>query len=174
LALREWSGGAVHESRAAIDASAVAARPRRRHHRQRPLLEPVIHAPDLALILNASPVIQLHLFSALVALAIGTALLLRVKGTRLHRVLGWTWVIAMGTTAISSLFIRGLNHGSFSLIHLLSGWTIIALPMAVWAAKRHDVKRHRYAMTGLFVGGLVIAGALTFIPGRLMWNVWFG
>jgi uncharacterized membrane protein len=29
-------------------------------------------------------------------------------------------------------------------------------------------------MTGLVVGGLVIAGLLTFIPGRLMFGVFFG
>lgn len=33
---------------------------------------------------------------------------------------------------------------------------------------------HRRMMTGLFIGGLVIAGALTFLPGRLMWQVFFG
>jgi uncharacterized membrane protein len=29
-------------------------------------------------------------------------------------------------------------------------------------------------MTGLFIGGLVIAGAFTFAPGRLMFRVFFG
>lgn len=29
-------------------------------------------------------------------------------------------------------------------------------------------------MTGLFVGGLLIAGLFTFAPGRLMWQVVFG
>ena len=80
----------------------------------------------------------------------------------------------MLTTAVSSLFIRVLNHGAFSLIHLLSGWVIIATPMAVWAARRHKVDFHRKMMAGLFTGGLVVAGALTFLPGRMMWNVFFG
>jgi uncharacterized membrane protein len=101
-------------------------------------------------------------------------LLAGVKGTRLHKTLGWAWVIAMGTTAVSSLFIRVLNPGHFSLIHLVSGYTIIALPMAVAAIKRRDVKAHRRLMTGLFTGGLVIAGAFTVLPGRLMWTILFG
>jgi uncharacterized membrane protein len=55
----------------------------------------------------------------------------------------------------------------------LSGWTIIALPMAVFAIRRRNVMMHRRMMTGLFVGGLLIAGALAFIPGRLMFETFF-
>lgn len=131
------------------------------------------HAPDLALVAAAAPAVQLHLAAALLALAIGTALLLGVKGNRLHRGLGWTWVIAMAVTAVSSLFIRELNHGAFSFVHFLSGWTLVGLPMAVYAARRHKVAQHRKAMTGMFVGGLVLAGLLAFLPGRLLWEVFF-
>ncbi|NEX92705.1 DUF2306 domain-containing protein [Caulobacter sp. 17J65-9] len=131
------------------------------------------HLPDLGLVATAKPAIQLHLATALLALAIGTVLLLGVKGNRLHRVLGWTWVIAMATTAVSSLFIHEINHGAFSFIHLLSGWTIIGLPMAVYAARRHKVAQHRRSMTGMFVGGLILAGLLAFLPGRLMWELFF-
>ncbi len=130
------------------------------------------HLPDLALLAAQPVVIQLHVVSALSALLIGTVLLLGVKGNTLHRTLGWTWVIAMATVAISSFFIR--TSGTFSWIHLLSGWTVIALPMAVFAAKRHNIKAHRRGMTGLFVGGLLIAGLFTFAPGRLMWKIVFG
>jgi uncharacterized membrane protein len=35
------------------------------------------------------------------------------------------------------------------------------------------VQAHRRAMTGMFVGGLIVAGALTFLPGRLMWAIFF-
>ena len=133
-----------------------------------------IHAPDFSLLAQASAVIQIHVAGAVAALMIGTVLLLGVKGTRLHRTLGWIWVVAMAATAVSSLFIRQINGGSFSLIHLLSGWTIIALPMAVYAARKHKVLQHRRAMTGMFVGGLLVAGALTFLPGRLMWRMFFG
>ncbi|MBN8530076.1 MAG: DUF2306 domain-containing protein [Caulobacterales bacterium] len=133
-----------------------------------------IHAPDFGLLAGAPVTIQVHVAGALTALIIGTILLLGVKGNTLHRTLGWTWVIAMATTAVSSLFIRQINGGSFSLIHLLSGWTIIALPMAVYAARKHKVLQHRRAMTGMFVGGLLVAGALTFLPGRLMWRMFFG
>jgi uncharacterized membrane protein len=80
----------------------------------------------------------------------------------------------MGTTAVSSLFMTGLNGNFYSLIHLLSGWTIIALPMAIFAIRNRKVETHRRAMTGMFLGGLLIAGALTFIPGRFMFEFFFG
>lgn len=132
------------------------------------------HAPDLSRIAAAPTIIQVHLTAALTALAIGVALMARVKGTGLHKTLGWIWVIAMGITAVSSLFIKVINPGHFSFIHLLSGWTIVGLPGAVYAIKRGKVSTHRRAMTGMFVGGLLIAGLFTFIPGRLMWTVFFG
>ena len=67
-----------------------------------------------------------------------------------------------------------LNNGAFSLIHILSAWTLLVLPMAVYAARRGDIARHRGRMTGLFIGGLLIAGTLAFMPGRLMWRLFFG
>lgn len=132
------------------------------------------HAPDLSLVAAAPTVVQVHLTAALTALAIGIVLMMRVKGTTLHKTLGWTWVVAMGITAVSSLFIRGMNPGHFSFIHLLSGWTIVALPGAVYAIRRGKVAAHRRAMTAMFVGGLLLAGLFTFIPGRLMWSVFMG
>lgn len=133
-----------------------------------------LHAPHWPLLLQSPPVIQLHVAAALTALIIGIVLLIGVKGTRRHRILGWAWVAAMGTTAVSSLFIHAINPGGFSLIHLLSGWTIISLPMAIYAIRRGKVQAHRRAMTGMFVGGLIVAGAFTFLPGRLMWAIFFG
>jgi uncharacterized membrane protein len=131
------------------------------------------HAPDLSLIVHAPLAIQLHLAAVLIALGIGIVLLAGVKGATLHRALGWAWVTAMMTGAVSSLFIRIINHGALSYIHLLSGWTIVALPMAVFAARTHRVRLHARFMAGLFTGGLILAGALAFMPGRLMWELFF-
>lgn len=132
------------------------------------------HAPDWALLARQPWVIQLHIAAALTALLLGTVQLVGIKGTGVHRLIGWSWVIAMLTVAVSSLFIRQINPGSFSLIHLLSGWTLIALPMALFAIRRGRVARHASGMTWTFIGGLIVAGAFTFLPGRLMWEVFFG
>ncbi len=132
------------------------------------------HAPDLSLLAAAPLVIQLHVAGAVTAFLIGCVLLAGVKGSGLHKRLGWTWVAAMALTAISSLFIRTITPGHFSFIHLISGWTLIALPMAIVAIKRGKVRQHARNMTGMFVGGLLIAGLFTFMPGRLMWRVFLG
>jgi uncharacterized membrane protein len=132
-----------------------------------------LKAPAFALIAAASPVLQLHLFSALTALAVGAVIMLRPKGVGLHKALGWAWVLAMASTAGSSFLLNGLNGDRLSFVHLLSGWTIVSLPIGLLAIRQRNVARHRQFMTGLFTGGLLIAGALTFLPGRLMWRVFF-
>lgn len=132
------------------------------------------HLPDLALIGPQPTVIKIHLFAALAAIVLGGVLMTVRKGRFFHRVAGWVWVSLMALVAGSSLFITGLNGDKWSFIHLLSGWTLLVLPIAVIAAKRHDVKRHRRTMMGLFYGGLLVAGALAFIPGRLMWSLVLG
>jgi uncharacterized membrane protein len=132
------------------------------------------HAPDLGLVAAASPVIQIHLYAALAALLVGAYLLTGRKGVMLHRVLGWGWVLLMIGAAVSSLFIRELNRGSFSFVHLLAGWTLIVAPLGLYFARSHQVLKHRKTMTGLFIGGLVIAGLLAFLPGRLLWRMFLG
>jgi uncharacterized membrane protein len=137
-------------------------------------LSTVAHAPDWALLARQPWVIRLHIAAALAALLLGTVQLVGIKGTGLHRLIGWSWVVAMVTVAVSSLFIRQINPGAFSWIHLLSGWTLIALPMAIFAIRKGRVRSHASGMTWTFVGGLIVAGAFTFLPGRLLWEVFFG
>jgi uncharacterized membrane protein len=130
------------------------------------------HAPRLNLLLKAPWIIQLHVAAALSALGLGAALLLGVKGRSFHKAAGWTWVICMMTVAIGSFWIRATGHLSY--IHVLSGGVAIGVPLAVAAVKRGDLKSHRASMTRTFLGGLIIAGAFTFVPGRLMWMVFLG
>lgn len=133
-----------------------------------------LHGPDLALFAAQPVVIQLHILAALGMVALGGVLFSLRKGDRLHRMMGWIWTVLMTITAGSSLFIVGINGDVWSFIHLLSGWTLVALPAAVYAARRHKVAIHRRAMTGLFVGGALVAGGFAFVPGRLMWRLLFG
>lgn len=132
------------------------------------------HAPDLAVLAELSPVVKIHLYTALAALVLGAVLMAARKGRTFHRAAGWTWVGLVMTTAVSTLFITGLNGGKWSLIHLFTGWTLIVLPLAVMWARRRDVARHRRAMMGLFYGAFAINLVFTFIPGRTMWNLFFG
>jgi uncharacterized membrane protein len=133
-----------------------------------------LHAPNFEVLTAQSPVVQIHVYAAVAALLLGAVLMRLRKGVRLHRAMGWTWAAIMGVVAFGSLFITGLNGDHWSFIHLFSGWTLIALPIALVAARRHKAALHRRFMMGLFYGGLVINGFITFIPGRTMWNVFFG
>jgi uncharacterized membrane protein len=73
------------------------------------------------------------------------------------------------------LFIHGIRlWGPWSPIHLLAAVTLVALPVAVLHARRHRVNRHRNAMLAVFLGALVVAGAFTLLPSRLMHAVVFG
>lgn len=109
------------------------------------------------------------------AFALGAVQLSAAKGTLPHRALGWVWVTLMLAVSVSAFFIHQIRlWGPWSPIHLLAIFTLVMLPVAVVAAHRHDVARHRRAMIGLFVGALVIAGIFTFAPGRIMHAVAFG
>lgn len=129
----------------------------------------------LAPLLDATPAIQIHAFAALTAFALGIVQLSAPKGTIPHRTVGWIWVALMFTVAVSAFFIHQLRiWGPWSPIHLLAILVLILLPIAVLAARRHNVKSHRGHMIGLFTGALLAAGLFTFYPGRIMYEVVFG
>ena len=129
----------------------------------------------LAPLLQANAAIQVHAFAAMAAFAFGVVQLAAPKGTLPHRVVGWLWVTLMSIVSVTAFFIHTIRlWGPWSPIHLLAIFTLVMLPIAVWAAHRHAVDRHRRAMIGLFFGALVIAGAFTLVPGRIMHAVAFG
>jgi uncharacterized membrane protein len=130
---------------------------------------------SLAPLLDAAPAIRLHAFAAMTAFALGIVQLSAPKGTLPHRTIGWIWVTLMAIVSLSLFWIHDLRlWGPWSPIHLLSIFTLLMLPLAVWAAHRHAVDRHRRAMTAIFLGALVIAGVFTLVPGRIMHKVVLG
>ena len=125
-------------------------------------------------LLSASPGIIVHSFAAMGAFVVGLVQLVGSKGTAVHRTLGWIWVLTMATIAISSFWIHGIKQvGNYSWIHGLSIYVLVMLPLGVLAARRHRVAAHSRTMTGLFLGGLLIAGLFTLLPGRTMHQVVF-
>ena len=119
-------------------------------------------------------VVWFHLGTIVAALALTPWLLFQKRGTRLHRRLGWTWAAAMMMTALASLFIRGMNAGGWSPIHILSVITIVGVPAAVWRARVHDVAGHRQSMRILVTGALILAGVFTFPFDRTLGRWLFG
>ena len=113
-------------------------------------------------------VVWAHLATIVTALALTPVMLLRPRGDRAHRMLGWIWAAAMFLTALDSLFVRLINRGGFSVIHVLSLWTMLQVPLIVLRARQHDWKRHRRAVRGMVIGALLIAGFFTFPFGRML------
>ena len=130
---------------------------------------------SLAPLLDAAPAIPVHAFAALAAFVLGVIQFAAPKGTLPHRTIGWIWVILMLAVALSSFWIHQIKlWGPWSPIHLLSIFTLVMVPLGVWAAHRHRVMDHRRIMIGIFSGALVVAGLFTLLPGRIMHAVIFG
>lgn len=116
---------------------------------------------------NAPLAIHLHVAGALPALLLAPVVLWRRRRDRLHKVAGYSWVLAMALAAISSFWISGFGViGPFSPIHLLSITTLVGLFTAVRAAIRGNYRLHRRVMHNIS-WGLLAAGTLNFLPGRM-------
>jgi uncharacterized membrane protein len=113
--------------------------------------------------------VTLHLVTACLALLLGAVLLLMTKGTARHRLLGRFWVLLMLGVILSSFSIRGMGGlpFGFSVIHLLSVFTLFTLGMALFHIINGRVRKHQYYMIGTFLG-LVGAGAGALAPGRTL------
>ncbi len=122
--------------------------------------------------------VMIHLATVIPAIPLGIFVLLRRKGDRLHKRLGKIWMGLMLTTAIAALFIHSINRtDSFfglSPIHFFSFLVIYSVPASIIHARRGNIVGHKRSVTGMFIGGLVIAGIFSFLPGRFMWLWVFG
>jgi len=99
-----------------------------------------------------------------------------------HRMLGVVWLVIMTAIAVSSIFIRpSLYPGLpitqwFSFIHIFTVLTFYGIVHGTLFLMRGGaiLKQHSRPFTGIFIGGLLVAGALAFLPGRIMHQVAFG
>ncbi|MGL4573819.1 MAG: DUF2306 domain-containing protein [Burkholderiaceae bacterium] len=118
------------------------------------------------------PLIFVHMIAALSALLVGAFQLWRAgRGDTGHRVWGWAWVLLMATATITSAFIRDYrmpNIAGFTPIHFFTLYVGVQLPMAVYNAKTGNIVAHKARMKGIFIGGCVIAGVFTLLPGRFL------
>ncbi len=95
-------------------------------------------------ILTASPLVQAHLATALVALALTPAMALMRKGTPRHKAIGWVWVGAMVVTSLTALAIPSAFNGwRFSPIHALSLVTLFSLTMSIRARRAGNFQSNR-------------------------------
>lgn len=133
-------------------------------------LEPLLHA---------SPAILVHVATVVPAAIIGTYLIfVSRKGAPWHRALGYVYLSLMTITAATTLWIHSLMPKGpffgFSPVHLLIPLVLFGTYGALRGARAHQVSRHRRAMLGVYFGGILFAGGLTFLPGRIMHEIFFG
>ena len=120
----------------------------------------------------------LHLATVVPAFAIGAFQLFRRKGTRSHKLLGKIYMGLMLATGFITLAMpaqvgpRFLGH--FGFIHTFSILALVNVPAAYIAARRGNIRMHRADMIALYVGGILIAGAFAFAPGRMLHAWLFG
>lgn len=128
---------------------------------------------DVDVFLRAPLIIQVHALSALSALAIGLVQILGPKGTLPHRTLGIAFVTLMAVVAGTAVFIRNINDGGFSFIHIFVPVTAVGL-FGLVRNVRSNGTEHGRAARNLFFFALMIPGFFAFMPGRLMWNIFAG
>lgn len=120
----------------------------------------------------------LHLGTVLPAFVIGTFQLLASKGTQSHKLLGRIFMLLMLATGLITLSMPAkvgpqfLNH--FGFIHIFSFFAVFGVPLSYLAARRGFIRAHRFTMISLYVGGILVAGAFAFSPGRMLHKWLFG
>ncbi|PVY75892.1 putative membrane protein [Tamilnaduibacter salinus] len=124
---------------------------------------------NLELFAQASLPIQWHVVLAAIAVVIGGLQLVLPRGTRVHRIAGWSWVVFMAAVSLTSFFIHEIQlWGLWSPIHGLSIFTLIILGVGVWAARVGKHRTHAITMSATYFLALILTGALTLLPGRMM------
>lgn len=124
--------------------------------------------------LAAGPIIQMHVFAAVLAIVLGPIALARRSRDRWHRRAGYAWVLSMAALAASGLFIHSIRMvGPFSPIHLLSFLTLWQLWLGVREARAGRIAAHRTRMQAIYLLALMLTGAFTLFPGRLMSRILF-
>lgn len=130
---------------------------------------------DFSTLWAAPQPIAPHAMAAFAAMGVGALQFALPKGTLVHRIVGYVWVLSMAAVAVTSFFIYTIRLiGPFSPIHLLSAWTLYALFDTVRAARAGDIRRHTRGMKSLYGLALLVTGAFTLLPGRIMHGVLFG
>jgi uncharacterized membrane protein len=109
-----------------------------------------------------------HVATVIPAVPLGLYLMLTRKGSAQHKLLGRIWIALMVTTALAAIFIRHINDGQFSFIHLFVPLTLIGAWQTVASARRGELHKHRNHLLGLYLAALIIPGIFAFAGNRLM------
>lgn len=142
---------------------------------------------------NASLVIKIHAFAAMVALVIGVIQFVAPKGTVPHRALGWTWFVLIMTMLLTAPVIHGARidtlldpalcympgktlfwNARCAGTHVLTVYLLLVVPTTPLLARSGNIVAHRDAMIAIWSAALLVAGLFTFDTQRIMHRVLFG
>jgi uncharacterized membrane protein len=137
---------------------------------------------DLQPILDAPIAVQLHFVTVVPAFFLGAwQLLASRKGSPSHRLIGKIYLTLMSVTTVAAFFIPSFSSFSIGvgpirlgLIHLFIPLTVNGIWQTRKALRTGNIAAHKASMRGMYIGGLIIAGLLTFLPGRIMYRMFFG
>jgi uncharacterized membrane protein len=119
-----------------------------------------------------------HLATVVPCIFLGAYLLMRMKGTPFHRLLGKIYMSLLTITALITLFMPALVGpqflGHFGYIHLFSFLTLYSVPTALIAIRKKQIRRHKIKMISLYFGAIILAGGFTLFPGRYLHTLFFG
>lgn len=105
-----------------------------------------------------------HLIAALLAIVIGTLVILSQKGTRKHRWFGRAYVGMMVAVNVTALLLYEL-FGGFGLFHWMALFSLLSLLVGYFSARLHRPgwkAQHAYFMSGSYVGLIAASAAETF------------
>lgn len=110
---------------------------------------------------SSSPLGQLHLVFAYLALVSGPVVFFRAKGNGLHRILGYTYAMSMILLNVFALSRYSLT-GSFNLFHYAALGSLATILPGIWMAVRfrrtrsiHDLNAHGTLMSWSYYGLLL-------------------
>lgn len=90
--------------------------------------------------------IALHIVAVVFGLVLAAAILAVTKGTKLHRVLGRLYAIALAITCIGSFAIREVRDGQLSIFHGASVIVLLSIVFGIAARRRGVVWLHALLM----------------------------
>lgn len=126
-----------------------------------------------------TPVSVVHVLAALLSLFLGTGLLLTQKGTRRHRLAGYTYTVSM-LLVNSTAFRLYYLFGHFGIVHVGAVGSLLMLSGGIGVAmvKRPGWLLWHYWLMGASVTGLYAAGLVEslyrFFPAAYFWPVCLG
>ncbi len=116
-----------------------------------------------------TPLLISHVVAAFTSVLLGGLQVWRTpKGDSRHRVLGRVWVAVILWTAITSFWVRHINDGAFSWLHVLSVVTLVTVSLGVLNARLGRIPAHRGNMVGSWLGAVGAMVAAVAVPDRMI------